>query len=287
MSAGRRRQEKGKKHPEAVAESPQEGSVAYVQSPAPHLFASPLREERSSPRRLFSAETTGGGGQDVPEDTAAQDLEPELPRKASESVEGRTSDHELVRAQIVMTGHNLAARDESFLHGSSSDPYLLFKQAGTLVGQTEVIQHNLNPVWQPVSVTLALGRNVFIECMDKDEDSQDDVVGEAEVTAERLLLPGATIPLLFEQQDAGVLRVLDVRLVSPQRVGRPEPSTPHRSEGPQRIRHGCMEAVSWSETVPTQQRGMIWDHAIAGSPQEIWDHDIADSWPRSCRFEKS
>jgi hypothetical protein len=327
MSAGRRRsQKKGKKQSEEVAESPQRGSqsvagegtfptsslgfMGYVPSPGPHPLASPLPEEGTTSRRLF-AENAGGGGQDVPEQTTTRDLgvnpSLELPRKkAGESAKGRSSEHAPVCAQVLITGHNLAARDQSFLHGSSSDPYLLFTQAGMLIAQTEVIEHNLNPVWQPLTVTLALGSNVSIQCMDKDEGSQDDVVGEAEVTAARLLTPGTTIPLLFEQEDAGVLRVLDVHLISPQRIGKSEPSQPHRSEGPQRIGHGCTEAVSLSEAVTgggghrgesreheeiarlgmipgkgghgggsfNQRLGMMWDHAIADSKGEIWDHEL-------------
>jgi Ca2+-dependent lipid-binding protein len=77
--------------------------------------------------------------------------------------------HEYVRAQIEITGHNLAARDVSFLHSSSSDPYLVFMQHGMLVAQTEVIEQNLNPVWQPLSINLARGSMICIRCMDSDK----------------------------------------------------------------------------------------------------------------------
>jgi hypothetical protein len=121
-----------------------------------------------------------------------------------------------------------------------------------------------------------------------------------QVTVERLLTPGATIPLLREQQDAGVLRVLEVCLQtrgSQHEVIRTKPQSKTRSAGAAPSALACQdsEAVSWSDTVSAssgmewrnEAKGgeeLIWDHAnkIKGGEEKltgevIWDHDIADS----------
>jgi len=53
---------------------------------------------------------------------------------------------------LLATGHHLAARDTSLMYGRSSDPYVVFSQEGMVLATTEVILHNLNPVWSPVSI---------------------------------------------------------------------------------------------------------------------------------------
>jgi hypothetical protein len=77
---------------------------------------------------------------------------------------------EFVKAEIDLSGHHLAARDMSFLHGRSSDPYLSILQNGLLVATTEVVPHNLNPVWKTLTVMVRHGLPVKIKCWDKVPD---------------------------------------------------------------------------------------------------------------------
>lgn len=50
-----------------------------------------------------------------------------------------------------------------------------------LVGTTEVIPHNLNPVWKALSISLRADSMVTVKCWDEDKLTSDDIVGEAEV----------------------------------------------------------------------------------------------------------
>ena len=104
---------------------------------------------------------------------------------------------------------------------------------------------------------------------------------------ERLLTPGATIPLHLEQQDAGLLRVLDVRLQtkgSQNDIIRTKPQSKTRSSGAAPAALACqdLETVSWKETVSASSGAMrrdkmIWDHSDIMTGDVIWDHEIADS----------
>ena len=140
---------------------------------------------------------------------------------------------EFVKAEIDLSGHHLAARDMSFLHGRSSDPYVSILQNGLVVATTEVVPHNLNPVWKTLSVTVRHGLPVKIKCWDKvpayvlmrvmcaylgvilscahwsdhivinniqDSISSDDLIGEAEVSVQELLTAGKTIPLNCDKE---------------------------------------------------------------------------------------
>lgn len=72
-----------------------------------------------------------------------------------------------VKADIDLSGHHLAARDMSFLHGRSSDPYVSLLQGGLLVATTEVVPHNLNPVWKTLTVNVRHDLPVKIKCWDQ------------------------------------------------------------------------------------------------------------------------
>ena len=56
----------------------------------------------------------------------AENLGKQIGRRGEEDAPNRHADY--IRAEIQLTGHHLAARDTSFLHGRSSDPYVIFLQ---------------------------------------------------------------------------------------------------------------------------------------------------------------
>lgn len=89
----------------------------------------------------------------------------------------------LVRS-IVFSGHGLAARDSSVVHGRTSDAYLVLYQDGKKIGKTEVVLHNLNPLWPRLTVKLRLEGQILIKCFDYDVLSKDDYIGEVLVQAD-------------------------------------------------------------------------------------------------------
>ena len=46
------------------------------------------------------------------------------------------------------------------------------------LGKTEVVSHNLNPVWPCICLKLKKKRDVLIECFDYDFGRKDDLIGE-------------------------------------------------------------------------------------------------------------
>jgi len=118
-----------------------------------------------------------------------------------------------ISAEIVLTGHHLAARDTSVLHGRSSDPFVEFTQGGVSVGKSEIVENNLNPTWKPIMLKLAPKGVVRITCMDYDMLSRDDLIGEAIVSVKELLTKGQPIELWSNKQKAGRLRVAECKVV--------------------------------------------------------------------------
>jgi len=85
---------------------------------------------------------------------------------------------------IVFSGHGLAARDSSVFHGRTSDAYLVLYQDGKKIGKTEVVLHNLNPLWPRLMVKIKLEGQILIKCFDYDVLTKDDYIGEVVVPAE-------------------------------------------------------------------------------------------------------
>ena len=121
-------------------------------------------------------------------------------------------DDSFVIAEIEVTGHHLAARDASLMHGRSSDPYLQITQDGAAIAQTEVVVNDLNPVWKAIIVRLAVKGKVRVVCMDHDMLTRDDLIGEAEVSVKELLTTGRRINLRCNEKGAGQLRVREAKI---------------------------------------------------------------------------
>eukprot|EP00802_Teleaulax_amphioxeia_P004845 Tamp_04849.p1 GENE.Tamp_04849~~Tamp_04849.p1 ORF type:complete len:440 (-),score=70.68 Tamp_04849:310-1629(-) len=193
-----------------------------------------------------------------------------------------------VKADIDLSGHHLAARDMSFLHGRSSDPYVSLLQGGLLVATTEVVPHNLNPVWKTLTVNVRHDLPVKIKCWDQDAFSSDDLIGEAEVSVQELLTAGKTIPLLCDDEDAGMLRVIDVTIkggsVTPAGADRDhsgDTGRRHRESTAVEACAGGPEGLFIDESLVAYGH-VVWDHDVIGEPMPVvahgqglvvWDHD--------------
>ena len=94
----------------------------------------------------------------------------------------------------------------------------------------------------------------------------------AQVSVQKLLTPGATIPLLFKEEDAGMLRVLEAEII-PSKGSAPQPEVAMTRSGPlpmvfpsERANHS-MEAESGSYLADVKGGNkflgpVIWDHEI-------------------------
>ncbi|XP_075252621.1 copine-8-like isoform X2 [Convolutriloba macropyga] len=95
-----------------------------------------------------------------------------------------------------------------------SDPFLVFNRNDdtnfTPVGQTEVVEDNLNPRWAPFVINCAIFCNndknlpIRIDCFDFDSDGGHDLIGSCEMTTEELLedVGSKEFPLINEKKKA-------------------------------------------------------------------------------------
>lgn len=119
-----------------------------------------------------------------------------------------------VEAVIQFRGTGLAAMDTSLLHGRSSDPYLVFVQYGKEIARTEVIDHDLNPVWKPLKLTFVdMWTPVSVQCWDKDTLTQDDFMGQNEVPVQDLLTMHREIHLMCKGKSSGKITVDSVSMM--------------------------------------------------------------------------
>ena len=147
------------------------------------------------------------------DDTYADDVEDALPKPGSVSrgLPTLVLEADSLEAVIQFRGEDLAAMDTSLLHGRTSDPYLVFLQKGKEITKTEVVNHNLNPVWKPLKlVFLDRWTPVLVQCWDKDTLTQDDLIGKNEVPVQDLLTKDREIHLMCKGKSSGKITVVSV-----------------------------------------------------------------------------
>merc|ERR1712137_302443 len=92
------------------------------------------------------------------------------------------------------------------VQGQSSDT-LVF------VGKTEYIKNDLNPVWQPLTLSVhscgGMDTELIIRCYDYDSDGGHDLIGQCRTTLRQLVTSKPTLLLIEDKKIGNYIPILE------------------------------------------------------------------------------
>jgi len=217
------RGEAGYVSPFTPLETPDEHSPPYLVDERKSLTQ--LLSDLESAVRALDAPSMDYSDLPYEEDAIVADP---LPRSRGLPIEEFEED--VAEAVIRFRGTELAAMDTSLLHGRSSDPYLVFCQNGKELGRTDVVEHDLNPVWKPLQLVFRdKWTPVSVQCWDKDTMTSDDFIGENDVPVSDLLTAHRVIHLFSKGKSTGKITVDSVTMRSKTTANASQPEKPSPS----------------------------------------------------------